>query len=227
MFHNNGASNLMSRTPLSGRSVIHNDENAILRSQPLSHKHASSKNANTSSRKLHSISKPSFASQHTKTPLSNKTKHTRRRALGEISNRKEASNSNGNAPGSLGTNSQRKGGGKNASSIRIESASDILIYTPSKSSEVAKAKNVATVKAQTKNHQTRSSANHSEAVRKKQVSFTIHTDSDLTSNADTEQENKSINRNKEVSATNTKPSLKTKDPENDMDDIELSAGRTW
>ena len=223
MFHNNSSSFGTSITRTPGSSMIHNDENAMSMSSNLhSHKSLSSKKQGSNTL----ISKPSFANMNAKTPLNKKTTNTRRRALGDISNRKGG----GTDSGFHGANSKRNGadgGGKSGK----EKGTDIFIDTPHKISDKSKPRNANNVKIQKSNHQKLPSSTTRTGgggAKKKQVSFAIHTSSDLTSGADiVQKKNQPINLHKQGTAVRSKSRLRRRDVEEDMEDIELSAGRTW
>jgi len=189
MFHNApsafGAS--INRTP--GRSIIHNDENAMSSHNQLK-SHSSKKSqggglggggGGGALKSLNTNLKPSFANMNAKTPLGKASStNTRRRALGDISNRKGSGTGTGTGGGD----------GKNVSIAKQAS-----VKKSSKSQFPA-----STVKTKT-------------------VSFAIHKSSDL-SKADLVPK-QSVALNQKM-----KSSLRRRSTA-EVEDIELSAGRTW
>lgn len=203
MFHNTSTSHFSTslRTQNIHSNILHNDENAqtkILRKKGLGNVNSRSTNENENN--------VSF-----KTPLAKgsgkETNHqstSRRRALGDISNRKGYNESSND-----GT-STRKGLGPSS----ISSKGGIDIYTSRKSVTVPKStkKSEHKLKARDLN----GNINHpieTNDVKKKSVSFAIH------------KSNVENNGTRVLEQTETAPVLNTSLLD-DLDDIEICAGRT-
>ena len=211
----------MATTPRHSMNVIHNDENAIssLQNKSISKSISTKKssggglsarrsNTNSNSNSNNGASKASFANTTTKTPFKKSATNSRRRALGDISNRKGNNGNgglnNGNGNGGLGRKSNA-GKGKDIS-VNINVNQSVR----------------KTIKKKVP----------SSAIKKKSVSFVIHTASDLTSDAEAVRKEikdkvKTIQSNKQESSLKqrSKAGLSRRDLE-EVEDIELSAGRT-
>jgi hypothetical protein len=190
MLHNNGASfgpSSVTRTP--GRSMIHNEnENSLYArsKQPLGTNKHNSK-----------------SSLKAKTPLNGKTTNSRRRALGDISN--------------------RKGGGASSGfhSVKAKNTSkDIFIYTPHEEAENPKAKNPIVQPTNKKWN-----VGDDDGPKKKQVSFSIH--SNLGSD-NVAQKKSSKQATGDRTLRKSKSGLRKRgDKHIYSEEIELPAGRTW
>ena len=222
MFHSNAPSSFgASITRTQGRSVIHNDENAMampllssknmimhmhmnlhlhLRNKPKSgtrsgalRTHNSNSNVN-SNVNANSNSKPSFANMNAKTPLKNRNStNTRRRALGDISNRKGTANGNANGNGFGGIHMNIHADAKsntcseNSKETHVQHV-PVSIYTPHKRSEKKRSSNINIntngLKQNTSMNTFPSSTTHTRTRtgKKKHISFAIHTSSELTPN---------------------------------------------
>ena len=218
MFHSNAPSSFgASITRTQGRSVIHNDENAMampllssknmimhLRNKSKSgtrsgalRTHNSNSNANSnvnSNVNANSNSKPSFANMNAKTPLKNRNStNTRRRALGDISNRKGTANGNANGNGFGGIHMNIHADAKsntcseNSKETHVQHV-PVSIYTPHKRSEKKRSSNINIntngLKQNTSMNTFPSSTTHTRTRtgKKKHISFAIHTSSELTPN---------------------------------------------
>ena len=207
MFHDAsssfGPSTSLSRTAVPSQSLIHNDENA----NTFSKQHTNLKNhasSNTNSNiKQNSSSKQTFASMNakSKTPL-----NTRRRALGDISNRKNE-----------GSAALNNGTGKGSKSNTKSKSTGFSIYTPHKEGNNVK-KGLAPSSLQQTSKKFPSST-----VKKKTVSFAIHTQPDL-------ELKEASQKQKESKSENTLKGKMKSFQRNRLfhneEDIELSAGRT-
>ena len=194
MLHNNGASfgpSSVTRTP--GRSMIHNEN----------------ENANSlyarSKQPLGTNKHNSKSSLQAKTPLNGKTTNSRRRALGDISN--------------------RKGGGASSGfhSVKAKNTSkDIFIYTPHEEAENPKAKNPILKPTNKKLN-----AGQDDGPKKKQVSFSIHSNINL-ANESVAQKKSSKQATGERALRKSKSGLRKRgDKQMYSEEIELPAGRTW
>ena len=230
MFHSNAPSSFgASITRTQGRSVIHNDENAMampllssknmimhmntnmnlhlhLRNKSKSgtrsgalRTHNSNSNAN-SNVNANSNSKPSFANMNAKTPLKNRNStNTRRRALGDISNRKGTANGNANGNGNgngfggihmnIHADAKSNTCSENSKETHVQHV-PVSIYTPHKRSETKRSSNINIntngLKQNTSMNTFPSSTTHTRTRtrtgKKKHISFAIHTSSELTPN---------------------------------------------
>lgn len=209
----------MATTPRHSMNVIHNDENAISSlqnksiSKSISTKKSSggglsARRSNTNSNSNNGALKASFANTTTKTPFKKSATNSRRRALGDISNRK-GNNGNGglnNSNGNVGLGRKSNAGKGKDTSVNINVNQSVR----------------KTIKKKVP----------SSAIKKKSVSFVIHTTSDLTSDAEVVRKEikdkvKTIQSNKQESSLKqrSKAGLSRRDLE-EVEDIELSAGRT-
>ena len=207
MFHDAsssfGRSTSLSRTAVPSQSLIHNDENAnTFSKQHTNLKNHASSNTN-SNMKPNSSSKQTFASMNakSKTPL-----NTRRRALGDISNRKNE-----------GSDATNNGTGKASKSNTKSKSTGFSIYTPHKEGGNVK-KGLAPSSLQQTSKKFPSST-----VKKKTVSFAIHAQPDL-------ELKEASQKQKESKCENAlKGKMKSFQRNRSFDneeDIELSAGRT-
>lgn len=246
MFHSNAPSSFgASITRTQGRSVIHNDENAMampllssknmimhmnmntnmnlhlhLRNKSKSgtrsgalRTHNSNSNAKINANSnvnnnvnsnvnvnANSNSKPSFANMNAKTPLKNRNStNTRRRALGDISNRKGTANGNANGNGNgfggihmnIHADAKSNTCSENSKETHVHHV-PVSIYTPHKRSETKRSSdiniNTNGLKQNTSMNTFPSSTTHTRTHtrtrtgKRKHISFAIHTSSELTPN---------------------------------------------
>ncbi len=203
MFHHSEVS--LTRTQ---RQVIHNNENAISTSSMngnLLHK-SSSKNVALgphSNRKSNKNGIYPSSDANVKAVLKTvRGTNSRRKALGDISNRKGAAFGSTHVDASSNVKSKKK------------NETNISIYTPHKDL-VGKKASKHQSSGLSRKTRTEKNVYPSSNRKKKNVSFAIHTNSDDKTNVN------------EIS-NKAKTSMKRRNrPFGDKDDIELSAGRSW
>lgn len=196
MFHNGSTSHFSSRSQNFHNNLLHNDENAQT-SKSLRKKGLGNINSRSFNENENNVSFKTPLAKGSRKDINHST--SRRRALGDISNRK-GQNGSTNEGGTF----TRKGLGQSKSKGGIE------IYTSRKSATVQKSTQPSEKKLTARDLNIRSSTNDTQ---KKSVSFAIH---------------KNVVEKMEPDASvqiDSEPVLNTSLLD-DLDDIEICAGRT-
>jgi len=223
-------------TPGPSRSLIHNDENAMnMGMNGMSHKKKKSgglglgggkggggglksrtSNSNSNSNIMNSNNTNTGGT--TKTPMnkslstSKSTTSGRRRALGDISNRKGARGS-----GNGGAGKENTGGG------------GLSAHTPHKNKQI-QIQQIKTNKSETVKKKQGLSHHNATTLKKKTVSFSIHTseEANIVNVVPAPISNKNKSKSTSKSTSKSVQKAKTRQRQDRVyEDIEVSAGRTW